>query len=112
MKLAIPSKGKNLEAEISEIFARAPFFLFVEIEEGEIKKVEEWENQFLNQLSGVGMVVGQFLGEKKIDIVIVKNIGPRASEVLKGLGIKIFRGEGKIRDILQKFIEGKLKEIE
>ena len=41
MKIAVPSTGpEGLESEISMHFGRAPYYTFVEIENGEIKNVE------------------------------------------------------------------------
>ena len=38
MKIAVSSIGKNLTDNISEIFARCPYFIIAEIEGKEIKK--------------------------------------------------------------------------
>jgi predicted Fe-Mo cluster-binding NifX family protein len=112
MKVALSSTGKNLNSNLSEVFARCPFFIIAEIEEGKIKKFEVIENEFANQMGGAGISVSQFLAEKGVEVVICKNIGPRAFEVLTQFGIKIFQGKGTAKKVLEKFIEQKLEEFE
>jgi predicted Fe-Mo cluster-binding NifX family protein len=38
-------------------------------------------------------------------------VGPRAFSVFGQFGIKIYQGQGKIKDVIQDFIDGKLAEI-
>lgn len=112
MKVAVSSNGENLTANISEVFARCRYFLIVEIEDKEIKNFEAIENEFANQMSGAGISVAQFIAEKGAEAVITRNIGPRAFDVLEQFNIKVYQGEGKVKDTLAKFIEGKLEKFE
>jgi len=112
MKVALSSTGKNLDSNLSEVFARCPYFIFAEIEKGEIKNFEAIENEFANQMGGAGISVSQFLAERRIEAVICKNIGPRAFDVLSQFGIKIYQGEGTVKEALEKFIEQKLEKFE
>ena len=45
MKIGISAGGKNLEDTISEVFARCPFFIIVEIENGKIKSFDAVKNE-------------------------------------------------------------------
>ena len=112
MKVAISSNGKDLESPMSEVFARCPYFIIVELREGEVEGFEVIKNEFSNQMGGAGISVSQLMAEKGVGAVIAKNLGPRAFEVLKQFGIEVWQGEGKIRDVLEKFIEGKLEKFE
>ena len=43
--------------------------------------------------------------------MITGNLGPRAMDVLKQFNVDAFHGEGKVKDALDKFLEGTLKTI-
>ena len=112
MKIAVSSTGKNLTDNINEVFARCPYFVIAEVEDGKIQKTEAIENKIANQLGQAGISAAQQMAEKDVKAVITKNVGPRAFEVLKQFKIKIFVGDGVVGDVLQEFIDGKLKKIE
>ena len=112
MKIAVSSTGKKLTDNVSEVFARCPYFVIAEIENKEIKRYEAIKNESENQMSGAGISVAQLMAEKNINAVITKNVGPRALDVLNQFNIGIYAGDGTIEKVLQEFIDGKLKKIE
>lgn len=109
MKIAISSTGKNLTDNVSEIFARCPYFIIAEVENGKIQKTEVMENKIADQLGQAGISAAQQMAEKDVKTVITKNVGPRALDVLKQFNIEIYHGDGTIEKVLQEFIDGKLK---
>jgi len=111
MKIGISSTGKELTDNVSEVFARCPYFIIVEIKSGEIKKFEAIENKIQDTMHGAGVSAAQLLAEENIEAVITKNIGPRAFDVLRQFNIKVFYGSGKISEVLKDFLEGKLEEF-
>jgi len=112
MKIAVSSTGKNLNSQVDEIFGRCSYFLITEIENKKIKGVETIENISRDQAGGVGISVAQMIVEKGVNTVITGNVGPRAVDVLKQFNIEIYQGVGTIKEVIGKFIEGKLKKIE
>jgi predicted Fe-Mo cluster-binding NifX family protein len=108
-KIAVSVKENSLDSEISEIFARCPYFIIAEIKDGKIEKTEIIENKSLDQMSGAGISAAQLMAEKDIRAVITGNVGPRALDVLKQFNISIYYYKGIAKDALGKFIEGKLK---
>lgn len=111
MKIAVSSIGKNLTDNISEVFARCPYFILAEVENGKVQKTEVIENKIANQLGQAGISAAQLMAEKNVNAVIAKNVGPRALDVLRQFNIEIHYGDGKIEEVLQKFIDGKLEKI-
>ena len=109
MKIAVSSTGKDLDSKVSEVFARCPYFVIAEIENEKIQRVETMENKIANQLGQAGISVAQLMAEKNINAVITGNIGPRALDVLNQFNIAIYYGDGVIKNVLQEFIDGKLK---
>jgi len=111
MKIAISSTGKNLESEIDARFGRCAYFLIVEIENKKIKNVKAIENTAKAQMGGAGITAGEIVAKQKVDAIITINLGPRAFSVFEQFGIKIYQKQGKIKDVVQDFIKGKLKKI-
>ncbi len=112
MKIAISANGKSLEDTVSEVFARCPYFLIVAIENGKIKSFEAIENEAEKRTGGAGIFAAQLMAEKDVKAVITKNIGPRAFDVLRQFNIEVYQGEGKVKEIIEKFIQGKLEKFE
>ena len=111
MKIAISSTGKDLESEIDTKFGRCPYFLIVEIENKEIKSVQAIENVAAGQMGKAGITSAEIIAKEKVEAIITTNLGPRAFSVFEQFEIKIYQGEGKINDAVQKFIKGELVEI-
>jgi predicted Fe-Mo cluster-binding NifX family protein len=112
MKIAISSNGKNLTDNVSEVFARCPFFIIAEIENGKIKSFEAIENKAGLGRGGAGIFAAKLMAEKDVKAVITKNIGPRAFDVLKQFNIEVYQGEEEIKKVIEEFIRGKLKKFE
>ena len=112
MKIAVSSTDKNIESEVSDVFGRCLYFIIVEIENQKIEKTETIENENTDQMSGAGISAAQLMAEKGINAVITGNVGPRAFDVLKQFNIEVYTGSGAIKEVLQEFINGKLKKIE
>ena len=111
MKVTISSTGKSLDDEVDARFGRCNYFLIVDIEDKEIKNVKAVENRAAAQAGGAGITAAQIVADEKVEAVITMNTGPRAFDVFQQLKIKVYQGQGKIKDVLQEFIDGKLKEI-
>ncbi len=116
MKIAISSTGKNLESEVDARFGRCAYFLIAEINDKETsalgeKEVKAIKNTAAGQMGGAGITAAEIVANEKVSAVITANLGPRAFSVFEQFGIKIYQGQGKIKDVIQKFIKGQLTEI-
>ena len=112
MKVAISSTGKDLNSNVSDVFGRCPYFVIAEIKNNKIVKVEATENKSVNQRGGAGISAAQSIVEKDVKAVVTSNIGPRALDVLKQFNVEIYKGSGKVKEALQKFIKGELKKFQ
>lgn len=108
MKVAITSQTKGIDSTIDERFGRCNFFIIVEPES---MKCEIISNEANASAGGAGIKAAQELINKKVDAVITGNIGPNAFDMLRQVGIKIFRASGSIKEAIGKFRGGKLEEI-
>ena len=57
-------------------------------------------------MGGAGITAGEIVAKQNVDAIITTNLGPRAFSVFGQFGIKIYQGQGKIKDAVQKFILG------
>ncbi|MDP3027642.1 MAG: NifB/NifX family molybdenum-iron cluster-binding protein, partial [Nanoarchaeota archaeon] len=103
--------GNNLESEVDARFGRCNYFLIVEIENKKIKDFKAIENTGKDQMGGAGITAGEILAKQQVDAIITVNLGPRAFSVFEQFKIKIYQGEGKVKEVIQKFLDGKLKQI-
>ena len=110
-KIAVSSTGQDIESDVDMRLGRCPYFLIVDIEDKKLKDVKAIENTAAMQAGGAGITAAQTVANEKVDAVITGNIGPRAFGVFNQLGIKIYPAQGKIKDVIQQFIDGKLAEI-
>ena len=113
MKIAISSTGKTLESDIDARFGRCEYFLIVEIDKKkkEIKNFKAIENTAKAQMGGAGISAGEIVANEKVDAIITTNLGPRAFSVFKQFKTKVYSREGKIKDVVQSFIDNKLEEL-
>ena len=116
MKIAISSTGKNLESEVDARFGRCPYFLIAEIGDKETfvfdeKKVKAIKNTAAGQMGGAGITAAEIVANEKVEAVITANLGPRAFSVFEQFGIKIYQGQGDIKDVIQKFVKGQLAKM-
>lgn len=111
MRIAISATGKTVADQVAEVFGRCDYFVIIETKDKQIEKTEVITNDNTGQMSGAGMATAQLMAENKIDVVVAQNIGPRALDVLKQFNIAIYQGSGIIKEVVQKYLDGQLKEI-
>ena len=109
MKIAISADGGNIRENIVVTFCGCSFFLIVDTKANSLIAVE---NKNKGIPSEVGGTAGQLVSNEGVDAVITSNIGPQALEIFDRYRIKVYHGEGKINDVIQKLErEGILPEI-
>jgi predicted Fe-Mo cluster-binding NifX family protein len=101
MRVAISTEGENVAVH----FGRCPEFTLADIENGKVIKKEIIENP--GHQPGY---IPQFLRQRGVECIISGGMGRRASSMFEELGIFTLTGvEGKIDDVLKRFVEGTLK---
>jgi predicted Fe-Mo cluster-binding NifX family protein len=112
MKVAVTSTGNSLDSEVSSVFGRCPYFIIADMENGEIKGDLPIENPAKNERGGAGIKAAQFIANSEVKALISGAVGPNAFDILKQVGIKVYKLEsGSVKDNLKFFSEGKLEEI-
>jgi predicted Fe-Mo cluster-binding NifX family protein len=109
MKICISSTGNSIEySTIDTTIHRCAFFLIVDKKTNSQKAIF---NTIRERPGEIGAMVGQIVANEGIDAVITTDIGPRAFEIFKRYGIKVYHAKGKTKDAIKQCEQGKLKEI-
>jgi len=90
MKIAVASLGNTLESTVSPGFGRAPFFVFVDVENGEIKGWETIENPGYMAPRGAGIAAANAVVGRGAKAVVAGNFGPNAYTLLSQAGLAIY----------------------
>jgi len=98
MKIAIASIGKDIEAEVSSVGGRSPYYLIFENKE----LVEVVKNPFIVG-GGAGFGIAKLLGDKNVKRVISGGFGGNMAGTLEERGIEVIKFNGKVRDAVEKF---------
>lgn len=110
MKIAISSSGNDLTSPSSPIFGRCNSFIFVDVDGDTLSNVKSLKNPAVSE-SGAGIKAAQFIAEEGAEAIITGSPGPNAFEILKKLGIKVYKiMDGTVEDNLKFFLEKTLKE--
>ena len=111
MKIVVSSSGEDIKSDVDGRFGRCAYFLAVDVEDGKIGNVTCEKNKGAMQGQGAGIAAAQQVGNMKPDKIITGNLGPNASQVIKGLGIPVYQASGPVEAALMALVDGKLAEL-
>ncbi len=103
MKIFIAGKGKELNSQIDDRFARCNYFVTYDTEKKDITGFEE--NQYKDGTGGVGVKVANYIINNGYSVVIGPEPGPNSANILKEAGIKIYVNHGHIQDAVEAFLK-------
>ena len=107
MRIAFATVRGGLDDQLADRFGRAPTFTIVDVDlqTGEVKKVEVVENPGYRAGSGAGVKAAQTLADKGAQIYVGPQPGPNAYAALQHLGIKIYTVTGTtVKEALQQVL--------
>ncbi len=109
MKIAVASSGQDLEAPVDLRFGRAAGFIVYDTETGETNTADNRTN--LNAAQGAGIQTAQNVAATGAGAVIAANYGPKAVQVLKAAGVKMYLcSQGTVGQAIEDYKSGKLTE--
>ncbi len=105
MKLCITANGSNLESSTNTAFGRAPWLIFIDPES---MALQAMENSAANASQGAGIGAAQLVADNGAAAVLTGRVGPKAEEVLRAAGVKIYEGlpETSVKSAVQQFNQG------
>ena len=104
MRIAVPAEDdRGLESSVSGHFGRAKYFVFIDIEDNEIKGHEVVEVPFEEHGPGD---LPSFVKDHGGEVVLAYGMGRKAMAYFNELGIQVVTGAyGPIKDVVKAFIE-------
>jgi len=109
MLIAITSEGPEPGSSFVEIFGRAPFIIFYDIEKNTF---ESSRNPYAEIFGSAGIQTAQFIIEKNVGAVITIDIGLNLLRLLKSAGVEVyFCAKIQVQEIVKGFSESKLSGI-
>ena len=110
MIIAVPVDEANVEANVSDNFGRAPYYLYYVVEN---ESSDFLINFAMEERGGAGIKAAQILVDHNVDILLTPRCGENAHAVLHSGNIKLYKSVGgKVMDNIRKFIDGELDLLE
>jgi predicted Fe-Mo cluster-binding NifX family protein len=93
MRIMVPIEGADGLAErVSPHFSRAPYFVSLTLEKGDLKESRVIVNPFLNKKIHAGLAVfHEMIEEQNMDVILVQQIGEIVYHVLRDHGIETYQ---------------------
>ncbi len=105
MKLAITSKGLDLDSQVDPRFGRAAYILIVDSQTLDFEVMDNQEN--VNAFKGAGIQAASMVYDRGAEILLTGYCGPKAFKTLKAADIKVVNDvQGPIRDAVKSFNDG------
>ena len=111
MRIVIPvSEEKGLDSQLSEHFGRTPFFVVVELEDGNISSVETVSN-VSEHFGGIGKPPDKIL-QLRPNAVITYGMGPRALNIFQSERVAVLRANADtVKKVTSAYINDELEEL-
>jgi len=108
MKIAVTAESNNgLESTVAQHFGHAPYFMLVDVEDGEVTAAQGVANPFATGHQP-GQIPG-FIKEQNANVILSGGMGGRAIQFFEQYGIKTATGaNGTVRQALENYLGGKL----
>ena len=108
MKIAVTSKGKDIDAEVDPRFGRAAYILVVDSETLAVNVLDNASN--VNAFKGAGINAAAMVSDSGAEVLLTGFCGPNAFKTLNAAGIKVANdASGTVRSVMGDFKEGKFK---
>jgi predicted Fe-Mo cluster-binding NifX family protein len=106
MKVAVTSRGDQLDSQVDPRFGRAEYILIVDTENFDFKVVNNTENK--NAFKGAGIKAATSVSDNDAEVLLTGYCGPNAFTTLAAAGIKVVNDvEGTIKEAVESFNAGK-----
>ena len=96
--LVVPTeRNRGLGGVVSDVFAKATTFTFIEVVDGEVSGEKVEENVAADLPQGSGPIVMKTLKDKGVDYIIAGEMGSGAKTLMELIGIKLLLVEPGIK---------------
>ena len=102
MKIAVTSKGTDLDAQVDPRFGRAAYIIVVDTETLAFEAIDNAENK--NAFKGAGIQAAAGICDKGAQVLLTGFCGPNAFKALDAAEIKVANdATGTIREAIEQF---------
>jgi len=107
MKIAVTSKGVDLNSEVDPRFGRAAYILVVDSETLSFEVLNNKEN--VNAFKGAGIQAAKMVSETGADVLLTGYCGPNAFKAMKAAKVGVANdATGTVREAVAAYEAGKL----
>jgi predicted Fe-Mo cluster-binding NifX family protein len=107
MKIAVSSKGQDLDAFVDPRFGRAAYILIYDTDNQDLEVLDNSAN--VNAFKGAGIQAATTVADKGAEVLLTGFCGPKAFQTLAAAGVKVANNaEGTIRQAVQAFQNGEM----
>ena len=107
MKIAVSSRGQDLDSQIDPRFGRAAYILIFDTDSHEVEVLDNSEN--LNAFKGAGIQAAAMVSDRAAEVLLTGFCGPNAFKTLQAAGIKVANDvTGTVKDAVNAFSDGKI----
>lgn len=106
--IAVPTEGdRGMRDAVSNIFAKAPYFTFIEVIDGRKEQVTVEENKASSLSQGTGPIVMKGFKDRGVDIVLAGEVGPGARTLMDISAIRLFIVEPgtRVSEAIKQYID-------
>lgn len=101
-KIGVAASGSERSAAISEVAARAPYFLFFD---GQGNFLEAINNPSTGTAGGAGQKTANLLSKKKVTLFVAGRVGGKLEMALKKYNVAIIEQRGVVHDVVKSIIQ-------
>jgi len=107
MKIAVTSKGTDLDSQVDPRFGRAAYILIVDSETFDFEVLDNKES--VNAMKGAGIQTAKMVSDRKAEVLLTGFCGPRAFQTMEAANIGVANNaDGSVRDAVKAYLDGKL----
>ena len=107
MKIAVTSKGTDIDSAVDPRFGRAAYILIVDTETFDFEVLDNQEN--VNALKGAGIQAASMVSKKGAEVLLTGFCGPNAFKAMAAAKIGVANdASGSIKEAIQAYLDGKL----
>ena len=108
MKIAVTSKGQDLNAEVDPRFGRAAYIIIVDTETLEFEVMDNALNK--DSFKGAGIQAAAGISDKGVKVLLTGFCGPNAYKTLEAADVKVANdAKGTIQDAIDQYNAGKFE---
>ncbi|MCP4719970.1 MAG: dinitrogenase iron-molybdenum cofactor biosynthesis protein [Desulfobacteraceae bacterium] len=108
MKIAVTSKGQDLNAEVDPRFGRAAYVIIVDTDTLEFEVIDNASNR--NSMKGAGIQAASGIADKGAKVLLTGFCGPNAYKTLEAADIKVANdATGTIQNVVDQYKAGKFE---